>query len=157
MEITVTKSIKVAPIYSLDDVFTGQDIYTRAGVQGTVTYIDLERFDVYFPSKNKTLMFVDDGIQNMFWGIFREIPDYDKITKNAIAATPAELSVTSMGAFKVNDEVVVGDNVYGYVSNVTDKKVDLLLTTPDGITGTVIITEQTPEEFLAQVKILKLH
>lgn len=157
IEITVTKSIKVVPVFSLDDVHTGQDLYTMKGMQGSVTYVDVERFDVYFSEINRTHSFVDDGIANMFWGIFREVPDYDKIYINAMAASPSEISIEKFSDLKVKDEVVIGDDVYGYVVQATDELTKVKATLPDGRSGTVILDSKSPEEFIGQIRALKLH
>lgn len=157
MELTVTKTIKVEPILSLDNLVTGIDVYTKSGIQGTITYLSPEKMIVYFPSKDKSLQFTDMGIGNIYWGLFIEVPDYDKVYKNAAVAQPCELGVNSIMELKVNDEVSMGGVAHGVVTKVTEDSVFIKSMLPDGSMGTIAFKSDLAPGIVEQIKLVKLH
>jgi preprotein translocase subunit YajC len=157
MELTVTKTIKVQPILSLDDLITGQDVFTKSGIQGTITYLSTDKMIVYFPSKDKSLEFVDDGMANLLWGIFIEVPDYEKIYNNAAMAQPCELGVDSLLSLKVKDEVSLGGYAHGVVTKVTEDSVHIKSVLPDGSVGTIAFKSDIAPGILEQIRVVKLH
>ena len=157
MELTVTKTIKVQPILSLDDLIPGQDVYTRSGIQGTITYLSTDKMIVYFPSKDKSLEFVDNGMANLLWGIFIEVPDYEKIYNNAAMAQPCELGVDSLLSLKVKDEVSLGGYAHGVVTKVTEDSVHIKSVLPDGSVGTIAFKSDIAPGILEQIRVVKLH
>jgi preprotein translocase subunit YajC len=157
MEITVSKSIKVVPIVDLDQVYPGLDIYTTSGIHGVVTYIDSVKFDVYFAEKDKTLSFINTGpMANLMWGIFKEVPDYDKVVNNALNAAPVAIDNSGLESFKQLDEVVLYDDVYGYVESVKGDSVKIMIDTGNSY-ASMYINKDTPKEVLENIKVLKLH